>query len=103
MYGTADGGIEGGYWLTPNDGISVWADLVNLDKTPKKIYLTYDLEYLPGKVGADAQGTLLSVTGCGARRINIISNGAANTTSDKFRFFRDGYLINGSKYSPVCG
>jgi hypothetical protein len=99
MYGTESGEIEGGYHLSPADPISVWADLVNLDKTEKQVYITYDLEYLPGHVGSDSQGSLISVSGCARRKINVSPTGAANTTSDKFRFFSDGYLVNGSKFS----
>jgi hypothetical protein len=77
--------------------VGVWADIVNLDKNPKKIYLAYDLEYLPGHVGVDGQGTLMSVTGCGRQRINAAPTGPSNTTSGKFRFFRTGTLFNGSK------
>jgi hypothetical protein len=98
IYGTKDGSIEGGYWYSSKkDTIGVWADLVNLDNTPKKLYLTYDLEWLPGHVGADSQGSLISVTGCRVRHINTGTHGAANTTSGKFKFYRDGYLVNGSK------
>jgi hypothetical protein len=98
-YGTKDGGIEGGYWLSPTESIGVSSNLVNLDKKQKTVYLAYDLEYLPGHVGSDSQGTLLSVTGCAARKINISPTGPANATSGKFRFFRDGYLVNGSELS----
>lgn len=96
VYGTKDGSVEGGYWLGKEDSIGVWADLVNLDKEDKELFLTYDLEYMPGHVGADAQGSLISVTGCGGRRIATPMSGPANTTSGKFKFFRDGYLVNGS-------
>jgi hypothetical protein len=96
MYGTADGKIEGGYWLSKEDSFGVWVDLVNLDKTPKKVYVTYELEYLPGHVGVDSQGSLISVTGCTPRRIATPATGPANTTSGKFRFFDNGHLVNGS-------
>jgi hypothetical protein len=107
MYGTADGSIEGGYWVSKGDSFGVWADLVNLNKEPKQLYLTYDLEYLPGHVGTDSQGSLISVTGCAARKIATPASGPANTTSGKFRFFREGNLVNGkghlhvSLFSPI--
>jgi hypothetical protein len=101
IYGTADGSIEGGYWVSKGDSFGVWADLVNLNSEPKQLYLTYDLEYLEGHVGADSQGSLLSVSGCRARKIATAASGPANTTSGKFRFFRDGYLVNGSEYLPA--
>jgi hypothetical protein len=99
VYGTKDGSIEGGYWVSKGDTMSVWADLVNLGATAKTVYVTYDLEYIPGHVGADAQGSLISVTGCGGRKIATPESAAANTTSGKFRFFRNGYLVNGSTYT----
>lgn len=100
VYGTKDGSIEGGYWLSKGDTIGVWADLVNLDAKEKTVYVTYDLEFMPGHVGADAQGSLITVTGCGGKRIATPKDRAANTTSAKFRFFRNGYLVNGSTSKP---
>jgi hypothetical protein len=97
IYGTRDASIEGGYWLGKGESLSVQADLVNLEKKEKTVYVTYDLEYVPGHVGADALGSLISVTGCASRRIATPSTAAANTTSGKFRFFRNGYLVNGSR------
>jgi hypothetical protein len=98
VYGTRDGSIEGGYWLGKGESLAVTADLVNLEKKEKTVYVTYDLEYVPGHVGADALGSLISVTGCGGRRIATPASGPANTTSGKFRFFRNGHLVNGSMY-----
>jgi hypothetical protein len=97
MYGTKDGSIEGGYFVKKADSFGAWLDIVNLDKREKTVYLTYELEWLPGHVGANSQGSLISVTGCAARRIAAPASGPANTTSGKFKFFRDGYLINGSE------
>jgi hypothetical protein len=97
IYGTVDGSIEGGYQVGKGDVIGVWLDIVNMDKVEKKVYLTYDLEWLPGHVGADSQGSLISVTGCTLKPIDTGRTGPANTTSGKFKFFRDGYLVNGSK------
>ncbi|KAF2429930.1 hypothetical protein EJ08DRAFT_697954 [Tothia fuscella] len=95
VYGTKDGSIEGGYWLGKDQSVRVMGDLVNLHKKEKTVYITYDLEYIPGHVGADALGSLISVTGCGGKKIAAPAGAAANTTSGKFRFFRDGYLVNG--------
>lgn len=88
IYGTKDKSILGGYWLSKDQPIVVWADLVNLDQEPKKVYITYDLQYIPGHEGVDAQGSLISVTGCNpTRKIATPTSGPANTTSGKFRFF----------------
>lgn len=42
IYGTKDGSIENGYWMSKTDSVGVWADFVNLDKEEKKPYLSYD-------------------------------------------------------------
>jgi len=91
------GGTDSILRISKGQDFGIWADLVNLNKEKKSVYLTYDLEYLPGHVGSDSQGTLISVTGCGRvqRTIKLSKSGPTNTTSGKFRFFRDGYLVNG--------
>jgi hypothetical protein len=96
-YGTKDGVIEGGYWISKGEDFTAMVDLVNLDKQEKTIYLTYDLEFLPGHRGTDVQGSLISVTGCSGRRIAASPTASSNTSSYYFKFFRSGTLINGSK------
>jgi hypothetical protein len=98
MYTTLDGTLESGYWLSPSNSIGVMMDIVRNNKQIKQLYLTYELEWLPSHVGADSQGVLMSVTGCGARkRILTSTTGPVNTTSNYFKFFQDGFLANGSE------
>jgi hypothetical protein len=101
MYTTKDGSLESGYWFSPNDGVSVMMDIVRNNKQVQQLYLTYELEWLPSHVGADAQGVLMSVTGCAFREIKTSTTGPVNTTSNYFKFFRDGFLANGSKYFVI--
>jgi hypothetical protein len=101
-YGTKDGVVEGGYWISKGEGFTAMVDLVNLDRQEKTVYLTYDLEFLPGHQGTDAQGSLISVTGCARRKIAASPTAPSNTSSNYFKFFRSGTLINGSKSTFHC-
>ena len=85
-----------GYHLAANQSINVNLDLVNYKKEAQKIFLVYDLETVSGTVGTNSQGALISVTGCGGRGIKTAATGATNTTSNKFYFYRDGAIVNGS-------
>jgi len=97
MYTTKDGSMEAGYWLSPEDGVGVTLDIVRNNKAIEQLYFTYELEWLPGHVGVDSQGVLMSVSGCQLRRIKTSPTGPVPTTSNYFKFFGDGYLVNGSK------
>jgi hypothetical protein len=62
---SSDGSTNTGYYIGANDHIMNQVDLVNYNEASQKIYITFDIEYVPGKVGMrDAAATLMSVTGC---------------------------------------
>lgn len=59
---TKDGKFDSGYYLGANDKILLQAEMTNLSKGPKEVYLQFDVEYLPGKVGSPATTTFISTT-----------------------------------------
>jgi hypothetical protein len=95
---TRNGSLNYGYHLSADQSLNINVDLVNYKKEAQKIFLTYDLEIVDGKVGTNSQGTLLSVTGCAARNIKVASGRPTNTTSNRFYFYRDGAIVNGSTW-----
>ncbi|KAF1991429.1 hypothetical protein K402DRAFT_125257 [Aulographum hederae CBS 113979] len=90
-----DTNFEGGYWIGENDEFMVQLDLVNYNDKPVSVYATMDLEYLPGNIGANAVTRLLSVTGCGKRKIALDKTGRTETKSDGFVILEDGDIMYG--------
>jgi len=92
VYTSANGTQNTGYHIGPNDKFNAWAQIVNYNKEPKDIYITYDLEWVPGIVGKDVKTVLLSVTSCGSA-IKMSDRGPTNTTSGKFYFMEPGKVF----------
>jgi len=92
-YTARDGSHASGFHIGSADSFMMNIDLVSYAPASKQIYLTMDLEYLPGVVGSDARETLLSVTGCGVSSIKISTTGPTNTTSSKYTFVEDGTIL----------
>jgi hypothetical protein len=63
LYTSAKGSIDYGYHLRKGDKIMVNADLVNYQGDKRKLFLTYEIEYVDGIRGIDASSGLLSVGG----------------------------------------
>lgn len=95
-YTNADTNFKGGFYLK-DDFMGLQVDVVNYDKTPKKIYVTFDVEYLPGKTGPDAASVLLSLTGCRSPAFMLVDKEAV-MESDSFTVFEDGGIINASEF-----
>jgi hypothetical protein len=97
-YTTPDGKEDSGYYISKNGGkIWIQSEVVTYKKTAEQVYMTLDLEYLPGKVGRDALFTLLLVTGCA--NVGYHSNEPLNNlTSGEFPIQADGKLINVREY-----
>jgi hypothetical protein len=87
--------LKGGFYLK-DDFMALQVDIVNYNKMPKKIYVTFDVEYLPGKTGPDSASVLLSLTGCRTPAFMLVDK-EVNMTSDSFVIFEDGAIINASK------
>jgi len=93
LYTSTDGTRNSGFHLNKGDTFLANAQLVNYNKEPKKVYVYYDMEWVPGIVGQDLKGTLISVTQCGNPTIKLSSSGPTNTTSGKFYFMEDGNIL----------
>jgi len=77
------------------DSFTGWADIVNYNKEPKKIYVYYDLEWVPGIQGDDIKNATLTATCGGSPAIKLSKAGPTNTTSGNFYFMEDGMLLGG--------
>jgi len=95
VYTTEDGKRNTGYHIGAQDTFSGWAEIVNYNKEPKKIYVFYDLEWVPGIVGDDVQTATLTATCGGSPAIKLSKTGPTNTTSGKFYFQTDGMVLGG--------
>jgi hypothetical protein len=93
-YTSEDSKTDSGYYISNHTTMAVQAEVVNYKPTPQQIYLTMDIEYLPGKVGRDAMSTLLTVTGCGALPGWYSDKPQMNMTSGEYPLLQDGTIIN---------
>src|SRR5947209_4330778 len=48
VYTSEDGTRDSGYHVGENDKFQAWAQLVNYNPEAKKVYVTYDIEWVPG-------------------------------------------------------
>jgi hypothetical protein len=51
MFTDTAGALNTGYHIKSTDRFNFWAQLVNYNKAPAKVYVTYDVEWVPGIVG----------------------------------------------------
>jgi hypothetical protein len=93
MYTQRDGKSNAGYLVQKGDSFVATAELVNYNKQPQKVYLTYDLEWAPGKTGVNTKGMLISISQCMGKNIRTSTTGPTNTTSGKFTVMEDGTIL----------
>ncbi|KAF2430903.1 hypothetical protein EJ08DRAFT_202464 [Tothia fuscella] len=92
MYIDAKGTLPTGYHIKSTDTFNYWAQIVNYNKAPADVYVTFDIEWLPGIVGEDTKVIVVSAT-CGGGFIKMSQTGPANTTSGKFYLMEDGHIM----------
>lgn len=92
IYTSNDGTRDSGYHVGEKDVFTIWAQLVNYNKDPAKVYIFYDTEWIPGTVGDNVKGVTVSAT-CGAGGIKMSPSGPTNTTSGKFYIMEDGRIL----------
>jgi hypothetical protein len=95
IYTSEDGTQNTGYHVGESDSFNAWAQLVNYNKDWKMIYLTYDIEWVPGKVGEDIKTATFTVTCGGLSKIKLSESGPTDTTSGNFTFMQDGKILGG--------
>jgi len=94
VYTTRDGKHNSGYHMSRADTFLANVQLVNYNTAAKRVYVTYDLEWVPGTVGSDTKSALLSVTQCpNARNIRTSTAGPVATTSGAFTFLEAGTIL----------
>jgi hypothetical protein len=93
LYTSEDGTRNTGYHIGARDSFTGWAEIVNYNKSPKQIYVYYDLEWVPGIVGDDVKMVTLTATCGGSPVVRLSTNGPTNTTSGNFYFMEDGSVI----------
>jgi hypothetical protein len=97
LFTTRDGSYESGFQIGKNDKFLLQSDLVHYNEEDKKIFVTFDFEYVEGHVGVDAAPNLLSVVGCKLLEPKIDAAGPAVTNSKNFPILVDGTIIGISK------
>jgi hypothetical protein len=88
FFTTYDGSYPSGFHIGSDDKFLLQTDLVNYNNESRTVYVTFDLEYVDGHVGADAVTNLLSVTGCKVAEPKLNKTGPAVTNSQKFPVLR---------------
>lgn len=92
LYVTPNGKSNTGFWVDKGDQFSANVQLVNYNQQTKRVFVTYDLEWVPGKVGQNTKTILTSISQCGTS-IKLNHAGAANSTSGKFTFLESGKIL----------
>jgi hypothetical protein len=54
---------KAGYYISPDDVFMMQSEMINYSKEEKKVYMEFDYEYLPGRVGRESTFTILSTLG----------------------------------------
>jgi hypothetical protein len=99
-YSAPDLKVKSGYYIN-NNSFAMTADIVNYNNEKKEIYVTYDIEYLPGRIGTDAVSTLLSVTGCALGGF-YDNDPMSNLKSNNFTMREDGWIVSASEFNHSC-
>jgi hypothetical protein len=92
LYTQRNGQSSAGYWVAENDQFMANVVLVNYNKVPKTVYVTYDLEWKEGQPSSNAKGMLISISQCGTP-IKVSNAGPTNTTSGKWTFLENGAIL----------
>jgi hypothetical protein len=63
---TPDGKFDSGYYIGQREMFAMQSEIINYKPTNQSVYITAEIEYLPGRISgfADSAVSLLSVTGC---------------------------------------
>ncbi|KAE9988425.1 hypothetical protein EG328_011185 [Venturia inaequalis] len=93
LYTSEDGTVDAGYHIKPGERFEANVVLVNYNKEPRNVLVTYDLEWSPGLVGANTKGMLIAVNQCLGTRIKTSTTGPATTKSGDFTFLEGGKLF----------
>jgi hypothetical protein len=90
-----DGNATSGYHINKGDAFVAWVMLVNYNKEPKSVYVTYDLEWAPGRIGNDVKDALISINECPGKSIKLSNSGPLDSRTGKWTFLEDGKVLFG--------
>jgi len=93
VYTSDDGKRNTGYHIGARDSFTGWAEIVNYNKEAKKVYVYYELEWVPGLQGDDVKTATLTATCGGSPAVKLSKTGPKNTTSGKFYFMENGKVL----------
>jgi hypothetical protein len=103
--------FNSGYYIGPNDGIGVFAEIVNYTNQTKKIFASVEYNYVPGKPKYDVSGATLSVTQCDGANVGIhppkgqkvfeVNSKDMKVEMDGYIFAVRGHLHDGGDYVGI--
>lgn len=91
--------IKSGYWIGKGGRMQLTSEIVNYDPVEKELYLTLDIEWVPGKAAdmLDVGMGALSADGCEDKEKGILhppKNRAVVYKGDEWVVTDDGYFMN---------
>jgi hypothetical protein len=94
FYTTPDGKFPSGYYVKDNN-FMMQTEIINYKKTEQKVYVEIEVEYMPGKIGGDAEQGVLSAVGCDGNNLiwKPAKNSTGKITTDGYEIYRDGHII----------
>jgi hypothetical protein len=100
--------FSSGYYIGPNDGIAVFAEIVNYSNQTKRLFANVEYNYVPGKPKFDVSGAIISVTQCDGGNVGIhaekgqkvfaVKSKDMKVTMDGYIFAVRGHLHDGGDY-----
>jgi len=84
---------KAGYYIGAEDHFMMQAEVINYTKDPKQIYIQFDYEYLPGKVGEEATMSIVNTLGCFDAIGFYGKSGAGVIKSKDFKVLQDGTIL----------
>jgi hypothetical protein len=94
-YTTPDGKFNSGYYIPPKISAMMSGEIINYLKEPQEVYIQFDVEFVPGKVGTEAVKTAISVEGCDGFPGTAFKNGVrGRVISKEYEIKKDGTIIS---------
>lgn len=93
------GSVKSGYWIGPSGPMRLTSEIINYDKVAKEIYLTLDVEWIPGKASdlLDVGMGAISADRCDDKEKGIVhppKDKAVTYKGEEWIVSTDGYFVN---------
>jgi hypothetical protein len=93
-YTPQDVKLNTGYYVQPSFSFNMNAVLVNEENVKKDIYITMELEYIPGEIDGDTRDVLLMSGPCQSpMQVKTSEKEATMTESGNYFFIEDGTIV----------